>query len=499
MDSSENSEILSKPSSLKQNSSFLTNTSSLSSEVPSFSCFMNPLEEFLPSLKDFTLKKRSFEKFLNKSNKENLMKVKKTVNKKKRKESSLKQICTSILSKFISSNKSEIKLNDFASELKVERRRIYDIVNVLEGFDVVSKQGKNRYLYRGLEGFKDCLVLLENTLPENIPDLKVFSFEFKDPNLKKKSLTFLSIKLLKLFIIYKENINFKELIKLFGEKYLELKLNSNDKDLKKSENKNKIRRLYDIVNVFKSLGLIEKVINSSGKSVFRFKGVQGLNNNVSKLNIKPPSSPDYMRVTILNELMSVKSRSTSGVKRVKQDSQKMPVNYQNQFLNKFRSTNVKIESQKITNKPSNWKSNFEKVFLLKDNKKIRVLDSKVVSKDSLKIKLFQKSKNCQSLPDKGPFGLNHLSQSLKKTLENSIPEANLKPEWLPLPLQSINNENLNDFEKRQLLLFKKRIFNFQTSKVKSSLKKLEKWGFNSEFESLFQTIYVLLDNFHLLL
>ena len=206
----------------------------------------------------------------------------KTGPRKKRRDSSLKQICTAILTHFLTQKKDVIRLNDFARDLGVERRRIYDIINVLEGFDVIWKRGKNLYQWRGLAGFEENLCRLE-AAGEGIHDAKVFSFEHKDPRLKKKSLTFLSIKLLKLFIVYKENINFKELIKLFGQKYLKLNLNADDKDLKRAENKNKIRRLYDIVNVFKSLGLICKTTSPSGRSVFQFKGLPGLRSNVTDL------------------------------------------------------------------------------------------------------------------------------------------------------------------------------------------------------------------------
>lgn len=38
----------------------------------------------------------------------------------------------------------------------------------------------------------------------------------------------------------------------------------------------KLRRLYDIVNVFKSLGLVEKTDNGGKKSGFKWLGTEGL-------------------------------------------------------------------------------------------------------------------------------------------------------------------------------------------------------------------------------
>ena len=41
-----------------------------------------------------------------------------------------------------------IDLNDAAAQLSVQKRRIYDITNVLEGIGLIEKQGKNHVKWR---------------------------------------------------------------------------------------------------------------------------------------------------------------------------------------------------------------------------------------------------------------------------------------------------------------------------------------------------------------
>ena len=72
---------------------------------------------------------------------------------RRKKDGSLKHICLKLLNEYADKTEVEIHLNEFSAKTGVERRRIYDIVNILEGFDVFVKKAKNVYVWKGLDVF----------------------------------------------------------------------------------------------------------------------------------------------------------------------------------------------------------------------------------------------------------------------------------------------------------------------------------------------------------
>jgi len=62
-----------------------------------------------------------------------------------RKDKSLMELTRKFICKFEGATTKILVLDQITVELKVERRRIYDIINIMESLNVVSKVKKNVY------------------------------------------------------------------------------------------------------------------------------------------------------------------------------------------------------------------------------------------------------------------------------------------------------------------------------------------------------------------
>ncbi|KAF8362179.1 efl-3, partial [Pristionchus pacificus] len=116
-----------------------------------------------------------------------------------RKEKSLGLLCQRFIEAMKEATAAEggnsVHLESVATKMKVEKRRIYDIVNVMEALDAMSKQNKSYYAWHGLNNLPKLMHDLQReSIDENLPskivqvEQAMCSFTDLSPGAKRKDL-----------------------------------------------------------------------------------------------------------------------------------------------------------------------------------------------------------------------------------------------------------------------------------------------------------------------
>jgi transcription factor E2F7/8 len=188
-----------------------------------------------------------------------------------RKEKSLGVLCSNFFKLYNQDGVDTIGLDNAALRLGVERRRIYDIVNILESVGVLKRKAKNMYSWKGFGAIAQALdELMASTGNENPCNSNTASQEkslssSKPDNRKEKSLGLLTQNFIKLFLSSTSDLISLDsaATALLGDQHDPTAMRT------------KVRRLYDIANVFSSMNLIQKTRHpDSGKPAFRWLGLK---------------------------------------------------------------------------------------------------------------------------------------------------------------------------------------------------------------------------------
>ncbi|THU52246.1 hypothetical protein C4D60_Mb10t01960 [Musa balbisiana] len=259
-----------------------------------------------------------------------------------RKQKSLGLLCANFVSLYDRDGVDSIGLDDAARRLGVERRRIYDIVNIMESVGVLARKAKNAYSWIGFSGIPKALDRLEDEARRGITRSEGSGFkddledeldespdQYADEgdekpsqivnssslssgacckarsataNRREKSLGTLTENFIKLFLTTdRDTISLDDAARLLLGAIHDA-----------SYMRTKIRRLYDIANVLSSINLIEKTQVEARKPAFRWLGLKEgkmkADNNVTVVAPGPKKPTKRAFGTEITNVDSKKSR-----------------------------------------------------------------------------------------------------------------------------------------------------------------------------------------------
>ena len=203
----------------------------------------------------------------------------------KPKDKSLTELCQRFMINFGRNTNKVIALDQWTKLLGVEKRRVYDILNIFETFNAITKKAKNQYVWKGIACVYEGLdkiqakcqnIVLQNSTNEcsqNIRNSSKKRILVDYPCETQKSLGFLWENFIAMFQLISPVITLDDA----AENIKAIFENS-------SKLKTKVRRLYDISNVLLVLKVIKKTFLASGKPAFKWVGKVGLEQFMESLD-----------------------------------------------------------------------------------------------------------------------------------------------------------------------------------------------------------------------
>lgn len=222
-------------------------------------------------------------------------------------EKSLSELSRRFLAGLWTKENHTINLEVMTKELGIERRRLYDIINILEGLQLIYRVSKSAFLWRGLAATAQSLpkfeaFLTKSTAEGTSPDLERFMSEQLGSltvqarvSRRDKSLALLSLRMVQEFHVGGPHQTLDQLAgKLEGE-------------AAQARHKTMIRRLYDITNVFKAVGLVRKTTNKDRSVAIEWLGVRGILEKLAQEGVKVDASRNIKHSQLGGACMSQQS------------------------------------------------------------------------------------------------------------------------------------------------------------------------------------------------
>ncbi|EFA84644.1 hypothetical protein PPL_01634 [Heterostelium album PN500] len=177
----------------------------------------------------------------------------------KRSEKSLKKICDILLDEFRDCSRMKMDLETLKTKLKVNKRRFYEILNVMECLGVVTKEERDTFFWNGLQHIRPNIIsIYVNSSAELNHSTNGFSTsdassETSEPSIK--SISNLCHLFIKLFFS-RHQVSIADAKEIYNLESMPAKC----------------KRLYDIANILDSLGIIGKVPKTGSKQYYQWLG-----------------------------------------------------------------------------------------------------------------------------------------------------------------------------------------------------------------------------------